>query len=195
MAEQSSSDTPRIQPPEEVETAFDNEATTLTEDEPAERSDVSVGAVTEIEWRASEYIHHEKGSLWFIALGGVTLVATVLAAYFGQWIFAILIVVMGAALGFFAKRPPREVPYRITSEAVIIGDRTFPFTQFRAFGVLSEGAFYSVQLQPAKRFMPGVAVYFAEADGEMIFDALAAHLPMEPMSQDPVDRFMRWLRF
>lgn len=149
----------------------------------------------EVEWHASEYIHHEKGMLWFAVLGLITILGAGLAAFLRQWIFAVLIVVMGVALGVFAKRPPREIHYQISREGVTIDERGFPFTQFKSFGVLNEGAFYSVQLRPAKRFMPGVSIYFAEPDGEKIFDALANHLPMEELNQDPVDRFMRWLRF
>lgn len=148
-----------------------------------------------VEWRASEYIHHDKSVIWYIALGMITVVSAGIAAFFQQWLFAILIVVMGMALGVFARRPPREVLYRIGSDGVTIAERTFPFSQFKAFGVLDEGAFYSVQLRPAKRLMPGISIYFARDDGERIFDALAAHLPMEEMKLDPVDKFMRWLRF
>lgn len=149
----------------------------------------------EVEWQASEYIYHEKSPLWFGALAGITLVGVAAAVFFGQWTFAVLIAVMGAALGFFANRPPREIHYQIGSDGVTVGQRTFPFSQFRAFGVVNEGAFYSVWLRPTKRFMPGVSIIFAEADGEKIFDALAARLPAEEVHQDPIDKLQRRLRF
>lgn len=147
------------------------------------------------EWTASEYVHHDKGSLWFIGLAVATLAGAGLAAYFSQWIFAALIVVMGVVLGIFAGRPPKEVHYKISSEGVVVGERVFPLSQFKSFGVLSEGAFYSVQLRPVKRLMPGVAIYFSEADGEEIFDVLAAYLPIEEIKPDQMDKFVRWLRF
>lgn len=173
--------------PETAPPAEDSPAPSPEEQAPSERP--------EVEWQASEYIHHEKGTVWFAALAAITVAAAGGAAFFQQWVFAVLIVVMGVALGVFARRPPREVHYRVSSDGISVGERTFPFSQFRAFGVLDEGAFYSVQLRPAKRFMPGVSIFFAEENGEKIFDALAARLPMETIQQDPVDKFMRWLRF
>lgn len=149
----------------------------------------------EVEWHASEYIHHEKGMMWFVVLAGITVLGAGVALLLQQWSFAVLIVVMGVALGFFANRPPREIHYQIGRDGVSVGAKTFPFSQFRAFGVLSEGAFYSIRLRPTKRFAPSVSLIFAESEGEKIFDALAARLPAEEVRQDPIEELMRKLRF
>jgi len=149
----------------------------------------------EVSWRASEYIHHDKGVLWYVVLGLVTIAGTGLAVFLQQWIFAALVLAMGVAIGVYASRPPREVEYRITEEGIYVADRLFPYINFRSFGVEADGAFYSLQLRPTKRFMPGLTIYFAEDDGEDIVDVLSEYLPMEELKPDMVDMFMRWLRF
>ncbi len=146
-------------------------------------------------WRASEYIHHDKGIVWYLVLGGITIGAAALAFVFQQWLFGTLIVVMGITMTIFAHRPPREITYELSLEGIRVEDRLFPYNQFRSFTVEKEGAFYSLQLRPIKRFSMGVTIYFAESEGEQIVDILAARMPMEESKPDIVDQFMRWLRF
>ncbi|HEX6462262.1 MAG TPA: hypothetical protein VFZ58_03225 [Candidatus Saccharimonadales bacterium] len=149
----------------------------------------------DISWRASEYVHHDKGFLWYVVLGATTLAGTGLAAFLQQWIFAALILIMGIAVGVYAKRPPREISYSIAPDGVYVNNQLFLYGDFRSFGIVDDGAFFALQLRPTKRFMPAVTMYFTEADGERIVDALSQHLPMEELKIDLVDKFMRWLRF
>ena len=50
-------------------------------------------------------------------------------------------------------------------------------------------------LEPTKRFLPPLTIYFDPSDGEAIFDTLAQHLPHEEKAPDFVERFMRKIRF
>jgi len=163
-------------------------ADTPEEDQPTSTADA-------ITWQAPEYIHHDKGTLWYAVLGGVTLVGAGLAVFFAQWLFAVLIVVMGIALGVLAKRPPRDITYQIDSHGVSVGEKAFPFSQLKAFGVIGDGDIYTVLIRPAKRFMPSVTLYFRHDDGEKIFDALAANLPAEQIKPDMFDKLVKRIRF
>lgn len=166
-----------------------------SDSKPMQSSPKPAGKEVVIEWQASEYIHYEKGIVWFIVLAAVTLCGVGLAILFRQWFFALLIAVMGITLGIFAKRTPREVNYRMTQNGITIQGQAFPFSQFKSFGMLKEGAFYAVQLHPTRRFTPGIAIYFSETEGEKIFDILVAHLPSQEVHHDTIDKLTRWLRF
>lgn len=154
-----------------------------------------VGGEQLIEWEASEYIHHEKDGAWFalLAIGAVILCG--LALIFGQWTFALLIIVMSVAIAFFARRPPRVLRYAIDVNGIRIDDRLYPYSDFRAFGIVNEGPLYSIVLLPTKRFLPATSMYFEQQDGEKIVDTLAARIPLEPIKADFVDRLTRKLRF
>lgn len=156
---------------------------------PSNSADVSV------DWEASEYIHHDKGALWIVCLVAAAAVLVAIAVWLQIWTFAILIVIMAIAMGVFAFRPPRVLHYKLNSDSLTVDDKLYNLADFRAFGILSEGAFYTIMLLPAKRFMPAVNVFFAEQDGEKIVDILGVHLPMEQLHLDMVDRLMRQLRF
>lgn len=175
--------------PADNESDFEYASASSASGEDTSHSDAAVT------WQAPEYIHHDKSMVWFAVLGGVTLVGAALAVFFAQWLFAVLIVVMGVALGVLAKRPPRDITYRIDDHSVSVGEKVFPFSQLKAFGVIGEGDIYTVLIRPAKRFMPSVTLYFRHDDGEKIFDALAASLPAEQIKPDMFDKLVKRIRF
>lgn len=148
-----------------------------------------------VSWEASEYVHHQKGILWFLTLGIVSAVILGVALWFQAWSFAVLVVIMAVAVGVYALRKPRPVHYSLTDQGIKIGEKIYNYGDFRAFGVIPDGGVFSVMLLPTKRFMPAITVYFGEPDGERIIDMLGSRLPMEEVDHDFVDRLMRRLRF
>lgn len=148
-----------------------------------------------IEWEASEYVHHEKGALWIIGLVLVALLCVAIAAWFRLWMFAALLAVMAITFGYFGMRKPRVIKYKLSDSKLSIGQMSYPLNMFKAFGVIQDGALYTVRLIPTKRFAPAIMIYFAEEDGERIVDILGAHMPMEKMRTDVIDVLMRQLRF
>jgi hypothetical protein len=176
--------------------AYAGYALTASDPAPTMTQDQQVTDVAaDIDWEASEYIHHDKGALWIIGLVVVTLVFVGFAVWLQIWTFAALVVLMAVTMGIFAFRPPRVLHYSLSDKGLQIDNRFYSFADFRAFGVLGEGAFYTVMLIPAKRFMPAISVFFAEQDGERIVDILGKRLPMEQLQLDLVDKLMRRLRF
>ena len=148
-----------------------------------------------VSWEASEYIHHDKGFMWVLGLIGCAVAMVALAVWLQAWTFAALIVVMAVALGVFAFRRPHVLRYTLDGEGIRVGEKFYGFEQFRAFGILGDGAFYTIMLLPTKRFAPAINVYFDEADGEKIVDILGERLPMEKVELDLVERLTRRLRF
>ncbi|PLS81078.1 hypothetical protein CYG49_03020 [Candidatus Saccharibacteria bacterium] len=188
---QANSTTPLNQSVGEAPSAFNGYE--LTEQQ--QTSMDSIDESQEIQWEASEYIHHEKSSSWFVKLTLVAIMLIVLAIVFRQWTFTAVIAVMSASLAVYAKRPPRTLRYHLSHQGVIIEDKFYPFQEFRAFGILQDGPLFMINLLPRKRFMPALSMYFEQQDGERIVDLLAAHLPHEQMKPDLLDTIVRKLRF
>jgi hypothetical protein len=149
----------------------------------------------QVAWEASEYIHRAKDARWAIVLGIIVVAVLGVAIWLQEWIFATLVLVMGSAMGYFAFRPPQTKHYLLTHDGLKVDDFMYPLGDYRAFGVLSEDAFFSAMLIPTARFKPALTVYFAEKDGEKIVNILGAHMPMEEIKPDPVDIIMRRLHF
>lgn len=148
-----------------------------------------------IHWQANEYIHHDKSSGWYVLFGIVIAILTALAIFIVQSItFAILVPVMGAALLVYTKRPPRVLDYTLSSKGLYINDQLYAFSEFKCFGIIKDGAEYSIMLIPVKRFRLGVSVYFPEEAGEAIVDMLGVRLPIKELSLDFIDQVTRKLR-
>lgn len=147
-----------------------------------------------VSWSAFEYIHHEKGTLWFVIFGIIAVAVLGSAIYFQQWIFAVLIAVIIAVIIVSSRRPPRELTYELSGDGLSIDGAMHPFEDFKAFGVVRDGEEYSIMLIPTQRFQPAITVYFPEEAGEAIVDMFGARLPMKDLRLDAVDRVVRFLR-
>lgn len=149
-----------------------------------------------ITWEASESIHHEKDTLWFVGVTAGALLLSIISIFFVRsWTFTILIIVMAAAVIMLAKRPPRVLQYQMTEHGIDVNERHHSFQEFRAFGIVEDGPFYYVSLLPIKRFMPAMDVYFPEEYGEDIVDILGSQIPMQTIKPDMLDMVTKKLRF
>lgn len=149
-----------------------------------------------LSWQASEYIHSEKNVLWFIALGLGTLVVAAIAYFLiRSWTFTILVFVMAATAGFYAKRPPHALNYTLEDDFLSIEDRKYGYAEFKAFAILKDGPLAYVMLIPVKRFMPAVTLYFPPEEGKRIVDILGSIMPLEEREPDLLERTVRKLRF
>ena len=156
-----------------------------------EEYDLSEEPVT---WAAHEFIHREKGTLWFF-LFAIIIAALIAVSIFTQaWSFTVLIVVVAIVVVVFTRRPPRELTYSLTDEGLTIDGDLHKFSAFKSFGIIHDGEEFSVMLIPTQRFQPGIAVYFPEEAGEDIVDVLGSRLPMKDLKLDIVDRAVRLLR-
>lgn len=170
------------------------QAITEPQGEEYEDDDEIVSSDKPVTWVAHEYIHHEKGTLWF-ALFAVVIVALVgLSIWTRAWTFTVLIAVIAVVIVLISRRPPRELTYSLTDEGLTIDDMLHKFENFKSFGIVRDGEEFSVMLIPVQRFQPGISVYFPEESGEAIVDMLGSQLPMKELHLDVIDRIVRMLR-
>ncbi|MGD8373775.1 MAG: hypothetical protein PVI21_02860 [Candidatus Woesebacteria bacterium] len=146
-------------------------------------------------WSAPEYVHNDKGFGWLVGLFITAVVIVAVAVWLQVWTFVVLAVVMTIAFGVVAFRPPKTLNYILDSKGVQVDKKLYVFSDFRAFGVLGEGSFYTVMLIPTKRFMPSLGIHFSEDLGEKIVDIIGAQLPQEELHYDVVEKTMRRLHF
>lgn len=178
---------------------------TLAEAEPTESVDLSSSqeSMTEdtpdnppITWSAEEYVHAEKGPVWFIIFIVVVLALVAVDVFFlRSWTFSALVVVMAVTLAIYIRRPARTLTYGLSpKQGLYVGEKLYSFEEFKAFGIIQDQGNFSIMLIPRKRFAPGVSVFFPEDVGERIVDILGQRLPMENLKLDLVDVIVRKLR-
>lgn len=151
---------------------------------------------TAITWEASEFVNHEKKMSWFVLLA---VIAVVLCGVMYLITDSILSTVVAGiailAFGIMAGQKPRTLTYTVLPASIKIGEKSYSYNDFRSFSVAEEGALSSIVLQPNKRFLPMLTIYFAPDDGEKIFEALSAHIPYEEHQMDFVEKIMHRVRF
>lgn len=148
-----------------------------------------------VRWQALEYVQQMKQPLWYVGFAVAVIVLMVLAVWLMQaWTFAILILVMAAALMVYSHRPPRELTYVLSEKGLHINDQLHPMGEFKSFGVVQDGQTHSLTLIPVKRFRPGLSVYFPTEVGERVVDLLGAYLPMQDIKLDAFDKIVQKLR-
>lgn len=150
----------------------------------------------EISWTASEYVAHQKTTNWYVMLGlGSAGLATLTYLLTGDVISTAAIVIVGVIFGMAASRQPRTLAYGIDHGGIMIGEKFYPYADFKSFSVMEEDAIYSILLLPMKRFMPSVSIYYPPDQEDDIMAVLSTYLPHEARAVDMVDRLARKLRF
>ncbi|MBR3329332.1 hypothetical protein IKG29_02270 [Candidatus Saccharibacteria bacterium] len=153
-----------------------------------------VKASEKISWQAEEYIVRDHDIWWYIGLFTVGTGLSVLAVFLNWWTFLILVILSIIAILVSIFRPPRKIQYYLDKNGLTEGTKLHKYEDFKAFGILKEGSHYSAVLIPKKRFGFSVKVYFPEGSGEAIVDSLGAHLPMEEVKLDILDKLVNFLR-
>jgi len=151
---------------------------------------------TDITWQASEYLHHEKDYTWTLLLVAITAFLAVAAYYLLEnWLSAAVIVLASVALGIYAHRKPETLTYTLTNDGLHIADKFYAYDQFRSFSLIDEGSIKSILLEPLRRFMPPLSIYFDPQDEERITQRLSGSLPLKQRQLDYIDRLFKKLRF
>jgi hypothetical protein len=107
----------------------------------------------------------------------------------------VIIAFVGIIVGVSAGRKPRQMEYEISSSGLRIGEKSYPYSLFRTFSVIRDGALSSISFSPIKKLMPPISAYFAPKDEERITKILGNYLPYEERKLDNVERLSRRLRF
>ncbi len=149
-----------------------------------------------VSWSASEYVHHEKQAGWYAIFGAIIFFLAVLLYLATKDLFGpISIVVLAAAFWVYAARPPRTLEYQIDSGGITIAQKRYPYTDFRSFSIIQDGGVMSLQLNPLKRFLPAIDLFFSPDQIDGIADALGQYLPHEDKDADAIDKLARYFRF
>jgi hypothetical protein len=175
--------------------ATEQAAGAVPSENPVPNPQVAAPQPAGIEWEASEYLQHNNGIGWYAAFFLIALVLILFAVLFRAWTFIPVIIVMAVAGIIHVRRPPRIVHYLLDDQGLSIENTLHYYGEYKSFSVIRDGAFFAIMLIPVKRFLPSTIVYFDENDGEPIVDAFGSHLAMENHDLDPVDKFLRFIRF
>jgi hypothetical protein len=134
--------------------------------------------------------------MWYVGLFGIGGLIVVLMYVITRDVLAsVVVLIASASMSVYAGRKPETKRYRLDDSGVQVADKTYPYSLFKSFSVVDEGAIDSVWLKPLKRFSPLVVMYFSPEDEEKIVNVLSSFLPHEQRELDMMDHISKKMRF
>jgi hypothetical protein len=88
-----------------------------------------------LSWEALEYEHKEKGRDWYWAIGIITFSTAVIAAMLGNYVFSLVLIVSGFALGVASSRKPKIVSFELKKTGISIEGKFMPYGSIKSFWV------------------------------------------------------------
>lgn len=154
--------------------------------------------VQKISWEAHDHIKQEKTSDWFWAVGIIAVGAIILAIYFNNLLFALLIALAVFTLFIQKHTPPQMIGFELNQRGVVVRDVLYPFTTLESFNVVDEDGFDRDRIifKSKKVFMPLIVVPVEKAvDLETARMFLIEHLKEEDTQEPTFQKIMDRLGF
>src|SRR3989344_6563572 len=149
-------------------------------------------ATEKLEWSALEYEEKNRSIDWFWALGVIVVTSSVASAIFGNYFFAVLLVLSGVLLGYFAIKKPEMVPYELNNKGLKIRTRLYPYENIRSFWVQADPALKPILFIKTERaFMPVISIPIEIGFAEDIhFILTSKNVAEEEMKEHPSHKIM-----
>ena len=148
-----------------------------------------------IEWSALEYEEKERSVDWFWALGIIVVAGSVTSLIYGNYFFAILLILSGILLGFFAIKKPEMVSYELNKKGLKIKTRLFPYESMKSFFVQTTPK-PMLFVKSSRMFMPILSMPIEDNLAEDIRSLLLSNnVQEEEMKEGPSERIMERLGF
>lgn len=149
-----------------------------------------------VEWTGSEYVSHQKNVSWYLQVVlAAVLIAAVVYLITRDVLSAAVVLFAGFIFMLAAARKPRVLAYRLDRGGLTIGQKYYPYGQFKSFAIVQQGPLATIVFMPLKRFMPTVDVYIPPDNAEAIVEVLSNNLPLETRTPGIVDTFAHRIRF
>lgn len=155
-----------------------------------------------INWSFLEYEEKERNPDWFWALGVIVIASSITAIIFKNYFFAILLIISGILLAFFAIKKPEVVSYELNEKGLKIKDRIYLYEKIKAFWVQKPLSDDGIQKEPAlfikseRLLVPIFSVPIEEKDVVKIHNIMLAHEVLEEeMKEHPSEKIMESLGF
>lgn len=153
-----------------------------------------------ISWQAYEYFHEPKSADWYWGLAVISLAISGGAIIFGNYIFAILVIIIAISLAIHAHHhEPKLVNFEINERGVRIDNIFYPYKTLESFDIEAHetevGIFAKIYIKSKKTFMPLIVIPIAEIHPDDIRDYLSIFLEESEHRESIWHRLIEWLGF
>ncbi len=151
--------------------------------------------IEKLEWSALEYEEKERTQDWFWALGVIVVAGSLASIIYGDYFFAVLLILGGLLLAFFAIKPPDTVSYELNSKGLKVRDRLYPYDSIHSFYVQREVK-PMLFIKSQRFFLPIISMPIDADHTEIIHEIFASQdVPEEEMKEHISEKIMDVLGF
>ena len=138
-----------------------------------------------LEWHSPEHHFDKKSNDWYWMLAILCIAISILAFYFENILFGILVIIAGITIGIFSYKETKIVPIKIVPKGIIFSNRLYPWLSYQSFWIDDEhihGA--RILLHPTSAFLPLISIPInEEVDINDVRDVLLEFLEEELLQE------------
>lgn len=129
-----------------------------------------------LNWKAPEYLHQEKTTLWFVIAAAVAIGLVIYGLATDGWSFSLAIIVFCGTYYLIHRKTPPIVEVKISKIGIKIGRHLFPYSGLAGFWIAYDPPFLKrLYLRIEAKFKPDVFVSIEDMDPVEIKKTLLVH--------------------
>ena len=138
-----------------------------------------------LEWHSPEHHFDKKSNDWYWILGIIAFAISVLAFYFGNFLFAIFVLIAGFTIGIMSYKETKVVPIKVVYKGVIFDRQLYPWLSLRSFWIEDDHVHGArILLHPLSNFLPMIVIPINdEVDLNDVRDVLLEFLEEEYLQE------------
>lgn len=148
-----------------------------------------------LRWEAYEHEHIERGSDWFWALGVIAVSGALTSILFGNFLFAIVVLLAATTIGLIAQKPPELHEFEINDKGIRIGQAFHPFDTVVSFWVDEETEKPLLLVDTTTFMSPNLIIPIADLHPEEIREALRPYVEETPMKEGVAHKILEFFGF
>ena len=149
-----------------------------------------------IRFKAHEYKHQPKHPDWFWALGIIAVAGAATALLFGNFLFALLILIGSFVVGVFAQKHPSEFEFEISERGITVGKTLYPYQTLESFWVSEINPKKPILILESKRlFLPHITIPLSTTNPGAVREFLIRHLKEEEHQDSLSEQIGEWFGF
>lgn len=146
---------------------------------------------TILEWHSPEHHFDKKSKDWYWILGVIVVGASVLAFYFGNFLFGIFVIIAGLTLGMLSYKETKVIPIKIVHKGIVFDKQLHPWMSYRSFWIEDEHTHgFRILMHPTSSYLPITVIPVnEEVDLNDVRDVLLEFLEEEFLEESIIHKW------
>lgn len=115
-------------------------------------------------WEGKEFEHRPRSVDWYWIFGGLVVIIASLVLYFGNFLFAMFILLAGLSLGLHAGKEPTLNTYSLHEEGFVVNRTLYPYGNIAKFWIQDEEHKQTLLLEIKRIMLPVVTAPLVGVD-------------------------------